>query len=172
MVYRGSGAARERLEGHSALFLSAFHLPLGRRCRGDKKQLVGKLSRIPDDQPAWLGETLQGYGVQHWHFRPLLLTGGGGSLGRGGRFFQFLLCFSWSRRRRKRQERSFRAELLQPGCLGSSCPVWQRQVSGGDGLLAPFCWIALLLIYFNLLSNLKHLYVNFELSDIEKKLVR
>lgn len=142
MVYRGNGAAREGPEGHSALFLSALHLPLCRRCRGDEKQLVGKLSRRSDDQPAWLGETLHGYGVQHWPCQTFALDRRWWQFGRWWQLSPvpaLLLLIQVKKEEAGKELQGY--ELLQTACLGPSCPVcnWQRQVSGGDGPLAPFC---------------------------------
>lgn len=166
--------------GHAALFPSTPPLPLRRGCRGEEEQWVGKLSRWSDDQPpprrssAWLwGAALAMPDLCSWQEMVAI--------------WEVVSAFSSScsaSPEAKEEEVQVKEEeagkelwgykLLQPAHLGPSCPIchWQRQDSGGDGLLALFHWTTLPLICFNWLSNLKPLSVNRVLSDIEIKLER
>ena len=79
-------------------------------------------------------------GCSTGHVRSLLLIGGGGSSG-GGQLSPapaLLLLVQAKEEEAGKELQGY--ELLQPARLGPSCPIchWQRQDSGGDGLLALF----------------------------------
>lgn len=160
--------------GHSALFPSTLPFPLCRRCRREEEQWLGKFSRWFEHQPAprrssaWLwGAALAMSDLCSWQvvmavwdvvsaFSTSCSASPGPAEGRGGRAGAsglWAVAVSMSR--------PFLSylSLAERGQWG-----WRT--------FGPIPLNHTSLIYFNLLSNLKPLSGNCELSDIEMKLKR